>query len=220
MAPIATDVTSSSAIRWKAVVLNTRLYHSWRRGLKLGSTAGIILTIWQLSNWITKWRRLSWIGTIQSGLDCTEMVKKDKLASSGCYYLSFFFHQYSLSLCDFSSNVCSAGGTFKWSTGVSTFLDWASGEPRNNGDCVSILSHQKKMATQDCSALFPFVCLRDNLVLVKENKTWEEALEHCRGLDPSNPRYELLSIQPEADHMYVMTTVMQRAVTEKVGVYV
>ncbi|XP_036951216.1 C-type mannose receptor 2-like [Acanthopagrus latus] len=108
------------------------------------------------------------------------------------------------------------GGTFKWSTGVSTFLDWASGEPRNNGDCVSILSHQKKMATQDCSALFPFVCLRDNLVLVKENKTWEEALEHCRGLDPSNPRYELLSIQPEVDHMYVMTTVMQRAVTEKV----
>ncbi|XP_073319973.1 macrophage mannose receptor 1-like [Pagrus major] len=111
------------------------------------------------------------------------------------------------------------GGTFKWSTGVSEYLNWASNEPGNNGDCVSISSaDEKKMAVQDCSARFPFVCFRDNLVLVKENKTWEEALEHCRGLEPSsgsNPRYELLSVQPGDDHKYVMDKV-RVAVTEKV----
>ncbi|TDH17435.1 hypothetical protein EPR50_G00008210 [Perca flavescens] len=68
------------------------------------------------------------------------------------------------------------------------------------------------MATQNCSARFPFVCFGDNLVLVKENKTWEEALEHCRALSStsqSNLRYELVSVQPGEDQHYVMNRVME-----------
>ncbi|TDH17434.1 hypothetical protein EPR50_G00008200 [Perca flavescens] len=68
------------------------------------------------------------------------------------------------------------------------------------------------MATQNCSARFPFVCFADNLVLVKENKTWEEALEHCRALSSTsqpNVRYELVSVQPGEDQDYVMNRVME-----------
>lgn len=65
------------------------------------------------------------------------------------------------------------------------------------------ISTTKQMSTQDCTARFPFVCLKENLVLVKENKTWEEALEHCRALN-----YELISLQPGEDHQKVMGYVM------------
>ncbi|XP_023262700.1 secretory phospholipase A2 receptor-like [Seriola lalandi dorsalis] len=110
------------------------------------------------------------------------------------------------------------GGTWKWTKGSSEYRNWASNEPSNNGDCVSIFSLRKEMATQNCSARFPFICYRDNLVLVKESKTWEEALEHCRALSTPttyNRRYELVSVQPGEDHDFVMNKVMQ-ADTEEV----
>ncbi|XP_035855097.1 uncharacterized protein LOC116067180 [Sander lucioperca] len=108
-------------------------------------------------------------------------------------------------------------GTWRWSTGLSKYRNWASNEPGND-DCVSISSRSKKMATQSCSARFPFLCFADNLVLVKENKTWEKALEHCRALhsiSQPNLRYELVSVQPGKDHDYVMNRVME-ANTEEV----
>ncbi|KAK5874439.1 hypothetical protein PBY51_019383 [Eleginops maclovinus] len=111
------------------------------------------------------------------------------------------------------------GETWRWSRGVSDFRNWAKDEPGNNGDCVSISSLKKEMATQNCSTRFPFVCLRDNLFLVKENKTWREALEHCRALWPHdnfNFRFELVSVQPE-DHDHV-TNRVKEADTEEVWV--
>ncbi|KAL3065935.1 hypothetical protein OYC64_015973 [Pagothenia borchgrevinki] len=103
------------------------------------------------------------------------------------------------------------GETWRWSTGVSDFRNWAEDEPGNNGNCVSISSLNKEMATQNCSTRFPFVCLRHNLVLVKENKTWRDALDHCRALNSpynSNIRFELVSVQPE-DHDNVMNKVKE-----------
>uniref|UniRef100_A0A8C4NST7 C-type lectin domain-containing protein n=1 Tax=Dicentrarchus labrax TaxID=13489 RepID=A0A8C4NST7_DICLA len=110
------------------------------------------------------------------------------------------------------------GEVWKWSAGLLQYRKWASDEPRDNGDCVSISSVSKTMATQKCSDRFPFICLRDNLILVKENKTWEEALEHCRSLKTSfypHYSYELVSVQPGEDHNYMMNKVME-ANTEKV----
>lgn len=49
------------------------------------------------------------------------------------------------------------------------------------------------------------------MILVKENKTWEEALEHCRASS-----YELVSVQPGEDHRTMMDYVME-AKTDKVG---
>lgn len=77
------------------------------------------------------------------------------------------------------------------------------------------------MATQNCSGQFPFICFRDNLVLVKENKTWEEALEHCRALKSpyyASTLYDLISVQPGEDHNYMINKIKE-ANTEMVGSY-
>lgn len=108
--------------------------------------------------------------------------------------------------------VSSAGGRWKWSSGFSDYGNWASDEPKDGGgDCVSISSTTKQMSVQDCGARFPFLCLSENVVLVRENKTWEEALEHCRASGD-----ELLSVQPGQDHQTVMDYV-RGADTDKVG---
>ncbi|XP_035769604.1 C-type mannose receptor 2-like [Neolamprologus brichardi] len=99
------------------------------------------------------------------------------------------------------------GQTWKWSAGLSNYTNWAPDEPSNSKNCVSISSLSKNMTTQDCSSRFPFLCYRDNLVLVEENKTWEEALEHCRALS-SPTSYDLVSIQPE-DYDYVMEKLVE-----------
>lgn len=107
-------------------------------------------------------------------------------------------------------NKYSTGGTWKWSAGMSDYKDWAKNEPGNNADCVSISSDKKQMATQNSSYQFLFICSGDNLVLVKESKTWEEALENCRALSsPTQPElsYELVSVQPE-DYNDVRSKVM------------
>ncbi|XP_029945742.1 macrophage mannose receptor 1-like [Salarias fasciatus] len=110
--------------------------------------------------------------------------------------------------------------TWKWSAGFSDYRSWDQGEPDNSSGCVSISSFEKKMATKNCNDSYPFICSNDNIVVVKENKTWEEALEHCRALtSPSNSHdvYDLVSVQPGDDQDYVMTRVIE-ADTEEVWV--
>ncbi|KAF7646328.1 hypothetical protein LDENG_00189790 [Lucifuga dentata] len=74
----------------------------------------------------------------------------------------------------------------------------------------------------------------DNLVLVKENKTWEEALEHCRDLGRNQCCnnyylyhnyydyryyfcYDLASVQPGDDHQYIVNRI-QETTTDTVWV--
>ncbi|MED6257666.1 hypothetical protein ATANTOWER_029247 [Ataeniobius toweri] len=112
------------------------------------------------------------------------------------------------------------GGSWNWSAGSSEYHNWKLNEPSTNGDCVSISSETHKMAAQNCGAYFPFLCISDNMVLVKEEKSWEEALEHCRRLKSSaqsNLCFDLLSLQPGEEHVYVMSKVTE-AVTEEVWI--
>ncbi len=56
------------------------------------------------------------------------------------------------------------------------------------------------------------MCYDEMLVLVKENKTWEEALKHCRALEASDPnkpasayrnhRYDLATLLTEDDRIF------------------
>ncbi|CAL8243213.1 unnamed protein product [Lota lota] len=60
-------------------------------------------------------------------------------------------------------------------------MSWASGEPNTEDRFVFIKSD--KLYGDDCASCSnKFVCQMDNLILVKENKTWEEAIDHCRAL--------------------------------------
>lgn len=82
---------------------------------------------------------------------------------------------------------------WKWSGGKNAlFFLWISLE--------EFIQDQHCVAQSDggweavsCEEKFPFYCFHSSLVLVKENKTWEEALEHCRSLDK-----ELVSLTSES----------------------
>uniref|UniRef100_A0A3B5RFK2 C-type lectin domain-containing protein n=1 Tax=Xiphophorus maculatus TaxID=8083 RepID=A0A3B5RFK2_XIPMA len=110
------------------------------------------------------------------------------------------------------------GASWKWSWGDSEYTNWLEGDLSVGSGCGSLSSMKKKTAPQSCDTLLPSLCIADNLVLVKEKRSWEEALEHCRGLrssSNSNLRYDLLSLQPADNQDFIKTKVMQ-ADTEEV----
>ncbi|XP_078141079.1 uncharacterized protein LOC144539536 [Centroberyx gerrardi] len=75
----------------------------------------------------------------------------------------------------------------------------------------------------DCGERHSFMCYDQKLVLVREEKTWEEALLHCRTLeDPGKPatarpnhRYDLASLLTPDDRRYARQKT-QRASTDEV----
>ncbi|XP_035798069.2 uncharacterized protein LOC118469392 [Amphiprion ocellaris] len=76
----------------------------------------------------------------------------------------------------------------------------------------------------ECQNEFPFICYEeDNLVIIKENKTWEDALKHCREMNAScvddkghqTHCYNLLSLPDPSDYDFVMDK-LYRATTDEV----
>ncbi|KAM4615585.1 C-type Lectin CRL-like [Polymixia lowei] len=79
---------------------------------------------------------------------------------------------------------------WKWAGETqSDFRNWGRGQP-DNQDCggvkfvTSSSPYKLRWFSKPCSAKKPFLCYNEKLILVKENKTWEEALEFCRSLTP------------------------------------
>ncbi|MED6244186.1 hypothetical protein ATANTOWER_029865 [Ataeniobius toweri] len=104
------------------------------------------------------------------------------------------------------------GGSWKWSLGLEEDKHWNLSNPSNDTTCVTISSVKKELATKNCQTQLPFLCTKDNMVLVKENKSWEEAFEHCQGLRSSSSskiHFNLLSVKPGDEHTYVMNKVME-----------
>ena len=71
-------------------------------------------------------------------------------------------------------------GVWKWSGGTeASFFNWADADERDSEDKCCAVIHETGWRRKKCEDKFQFVCLNSKLVLVKENKTWEEAMEQC-----------------------------------------
>ncbi|XP_055792841.1 macrophage mannose receptor 1-like [Salvelinus fontinalis] len=82
-------------------------------------------------------------------------------------------------------------GVWRWSDqSGSSFKSWetfkenmADGSYQDGEFCGEVTFPSGKWKYQDCTTNSNFICYDDELVLVSENKTWSEALWHCRDLD-------------------------------------
>ncbi|KAK7916414.1 hypothetical protein WMY93_012175 [Mugilogobius chulae] len=82
------------------------------------------------------------------------------------------------------------GESWKWSDGeYSDFWKWGPGF-----ESGSEMLLNKTMFVHNCSEVFPYLCYTHNVILVKENMTWEEALEECKVVSSSHS-HQLLSVE-------------------------
>ncbi|XP_038144311.1 macrophage mannose receptor 1-like [Cyprinodon tularosa] len=86
---------------------------------------------------------------------------------------------------------------------------------QSSGSCGSYNSRTKKLESELCTKQLPFICFGDNLIIVDEKKTWEDALNHCRKKITVSSKSDLLSITNPTDYYYV-TDRIYRATTEEV----
>ena len=113
------------------------------------------------------------------------------------------------------------GADWEWNNGRADYKNWEEGKPTVDGDCVGLSNTENNMANLDCDTLWPFYCYSDNLVLVKEDKTWEEALEHCRAMDSADPlRNDLISLSGPSDLHTVWSRVNEATTNEVVQLYI
>ncbi|KAG9331696.1 hypothetical protein JZ751_018400 [Albula glossodonta] len=82
-------------------------------------------------------------------------------------------------------NAKQTGESWKWSDqSSSSYHNWRSGEPNNfrrNEGCAEVrFGHSGKWNDRRCDEKQNFICYGDNLVLVREKKSWDEALSYCR----------------------------------------
>lgn len=104
---------------------------------------------------------------------------------------------------------------------MSDYRNWAEKQPVVE-NCVVYKDIRQSFVARDCTRRHAAVCQNDNLVVVEENKTWEEALDHCRQIDNGCKgsrkdcayKYNLLSLQ-DSDYQYVRGRI-DRATTDEV----
>ncbi|RXN13856.1 macrophage mannose receptor 1-like protein [Labeo rohita] len=95
---------------------------------------------------------------------------------------------------------------WQWCSGEpALYLNWATGQPEGTDDCGMMTNGQ--FHDMVCSYNRPFICNNDELVLIKENLTWSEALSYCR-----QNHVDLVSVHSEEIQRRVMN-VVKRAST-------
>uniref|UniRef100_A0A668A6A1 C-type lectin domain-containing protein n=1 Tax=Myripristis murdjan TaxID=586833 RepID=A0A668A6A1_9TELE len=102
---------------------------------------------------------------------------------------------------------------WKWSGGgYVTYQNWAPGEPNNNQNMEYTVITMKGTwyDSKPYGANF-FFCF--NLIVVKEKKTWEDALEHCREDDT-----ELTSLISETDLLLAQREIWKAQTTDHVWI--
>ncbi|MEQ2162730.1 hypothetical protein GOODEAATRI_022791 [Goodea atripinnis] len=76
--------------------------------------------------------------------------------------------------------------TWRWSDGSSfSFRHWNlqfDNQIINSGQCaMAVFNDEGRWKNEICTVRKPFICYREStVILIKENKTWEDALSYCR----------------------------------------
>ncbi|XP_032427177.1 C-type mannose receptor 2-like [Xiphophorus hellerii] len=75
--------------------------------------------------------------------------------------------------------------TWRWSDGSSfSFRHWNlkfDNQRINSGQCaMTVFDDGGRWKNENCTERKPFICYDDKVILIKENKTWKDALTYCR----------------------------------------
>lgn len=91
------------------------------------------------------------------------------------------------------------------------------GEPGDGHCVIKNLSSPDWMST-DCKGHNHFLCINENMILVQEMKTWEEALLHCNKLPSAlNSTYHHnLACLPESPTLVWNRKKIEETVTDEV----
>ncbi|XP_016522170.1 macrophage mannose receptor 1-like [Poecilia formosa] len=97
--------------------------------------------------------------------------------------------------------------TWRWSDGSSfSFRHWH--DDYNNSESVSgqcamtVFDDGGRWKNENCDERKPFICYDDKVILIKENKTWEDALTYCR-----DHHHDLVTITNMEDQIWIQEKV-------------
>ncbi|XP_051988538.1 macrophage mannose receptor 1-like [Xyrauchen texanus] len=101
--------------------------------------------------------------------------------------------------------------SLEWSDhSESSFRFWRPEEPnyRDNAENCTVISlkdQRGKWEDWRCNKTFSFVCYEDQLVLIKQNRTWNEALRYCRekhvdlvSIDSQQIQHQVMNVSRSA----------------------
>ncbi|XP_014833937.1 PREDICTED: C-type mannose receptor 2-like [Poecilia mexicana] len=99
--------------------------------------------------------------------------------------------------------------TWRWSDGSNfSFRHWNlkfDNQIINSGQCaMTVFDDGGRWRNESCDERKPFICYDDNMILIKENKTWEDALYYCR-----DHHHDLVTITNMDDQRWIQEKVKE-----------